>query len=151
MNLSNTLKLAMVSLIISGVFSTCNAIGVTQVSRYSTTTNEPTAAQVNPLLAIQQMKFAREVSTIHQAVDQWLKHTGYSLTGLKNQSKDTQEILKQALPQVDKSLGPLTVKEGLEVLVGKGVFHLVQDPLHRKVNFTLNKKYQRIYKSKVRG
>ena len=103
------------------------------------------------MLATQQMRFKRDTRTINDAVNQWLKHTGYSLAALNKQSKDTHEILKQTLPQVDRNLGPLTVKEGLEVLVGKEVFHLVQDPLHRKVNFELNKKYKKIYKSKARG
>jgi conjugative transfer region protein (TIGR03748 family) len=132
------------------VFTDVSVASVTDVSRYSTVKNEPTQAQVNPLLAIQQMRFSKEISTIEDAVKQWLRHTGYALADKAIQSKDTQEILKQALPQVDRELGPLTVKEGLEILVGKGVFHLVQDPLHRKVNFVLNKKYQQLFTNKAR-
>jgi len=147
----NKAKLILASLIMSSVAGTCNATSLTHVSRYSTIENKPTVAQLNPLLGLQQMRFSRDVITIDQAVNNWLKHTGYSLVKLNKQSKDTQEILNQKLPQVDRNLGPLTVKEGLEVLVGKDVFHLVQDPLHRKINFELNKKYQRIYKAKAKG
>ena len=46
-------------------------------------------------------------------------------------------LLNQPLPQVDRNLGPLTIQDGLEVLVGQQVFTLVQDQLHREVNFKL--------------
>lgn len=123
----------------------------TQVARYSSVENKATASQVNPLLAIQSMRFPTGVKTIGEAAEYWIRHTGYKLVDDKNRTAETNEILSQNLPQVDRRLGPITVKEGLEVLVGKGVFNLVQDPLHRRVNFELTKRYKNIYTSRSRG
>ncbi|KTD09321.1 hypothetical protein [Legionella jamestowniensis] len=113
------------------------AANVTQVNRYATVANKPLAAQINPLLAIQQVHFPQEVQTIGQAVEWWLKFSGFSLVSKEKQLQSLQTIMRQALPQIDRNLGPLTVKDGLEVLVGQQSFTLIEDPLLRQVNFKL--------------
>jgi len=47
---------------------------------------------------------------------------------------DTQEILGQPLPQVDRSLGPLSIEAGLLVLVGQDAFVLKSEPFTREIN-----------------
>ncbi|AWN72417.1 hypothetical protein LEAN103870_12575 [Legionella anisa] len=113
------------------------AANVTQVNRYATVANKPLAAQINPLLAIQQVHFPQEVQTIGQAVEWWLKFSGFSLVSKEKQLQSLQTVMRQALPQIDRNLGPLTVKDGLEVLVGQQSFTLIEDPLLRQVNFKL--------------
>ena len=113
------------------------AADITQVNRYATVANKPLAAQINPLLAIQQIHFPQEVQTIGQAVEWWLKFSGFSLVSKEKQSESLQTVMRQALPQIDRNLGPLTVKDGLEVLVGQQSFMLIEDPLLRHVNFKL--------------
>lgn len=119
-----------------------NAANVTQVGRYATVDNKPLAAQINPLLTVQQIHFPIAVKTVGQAVDYWVSYSGYHLADKSKLSKPLLDVLAQPLPQIDRNLGPLTVQEGLEVLVGKQVFKLVQDPLHRQVSFKMNRKYQ---------
>lgn len=113
------------------------AANVTQVNRYATVANKPLAAQINPLLAIQQVHFPQEVQTIGQAIEWWLKFSGFSLVSKEKQPEILQTVMRQALPQIDRNFGPLTVKEGLEVLVGQQSFALIEDPLLRQVNFKL--------------
>ncbi|HAT7972135.1 TPA: hypothetical protein JA976_06745 [Legionella pneumophila] len=113
------------------------AANVTQVNRYATVANKPLAAQVNPLLAVQQIHFPQEIKTIGQAVEWWLRYSGFTLAIKEKQPESLQEVMRQTLPQIDRNLGPLTVKDGLEVLVGQQVFTLVEDPLLRQVNFQL--------------
>ncbi|HAT1863912.1 TPA: hypothetical protein ACIZBI_002973 [Legionella pneumophila] len=113
------------------------AANVTQVNRYATVANKPLAAQINPLIAIQQVHFPQEVQTIGQAVEWWLKFSGFSLVLKEKQPVSLQTVMHQALPQIDRNLGPLTVKDGLEVLVGQQSFALIEDPLLRQVNFKL--------------
>lgn len=113
------------------------AANVTQVNRYATVANKPLAAQINPLLAIQQIHFPQEVQTIGQAVEWWLKFSGFSLVSKEKQPESLQSVMHQALPQIDRNLGPLTVKDGLEVLAGQQSFVLIEDPLLRQVNFKL--------------
>ncbi|ASQ47015.1 PFGI-1 class ICE element type IV pilus protein PilL2 [Legionella clemsonensis] len=113
------------------------AANVTQVNRYATVANKPLAAQIDPLLAIQQVHFPQEVQTIGQAVEWWLRFSGFSLVSKEKQPESLQTVMHQALPQIDRNLGPLTVKDGLEVLVGQQSFTLIEDPLLRQVNFKL--------------
>lgn len=113
------------------------AANVTQVNRYATVANKPLAAQINPLLAVQQIHFPQEVQTIGGAVEWWLRYSGFTLVAKEKQAASLQVVMHQALPQIDRNLGPLTVKEGLEVLVGKAIFTLIEDPLLRQVNFQL--------------
>lgn len=116
---------------------TAHAANVTQVNRYATVANKPLAAQINPLLAVQQIHFPQEVKTIGEAVDWWLRYSGFTLIAKDKQPESLQAVMRQPLPQIDRNLGPLTVKDGLEVLVGQQVFTLIEDPLLRQVNFQL--------------
>ena len=116
---------------------TAQATNVTQINRYATVENKPLPAQIHPLLAIQQIHFPQDVKTVGQAIGWWLQYSGFTLASIDKQPASLQVIMRQTLPQVDRNLGPLTVREGLEVLAGQQVFMLVEDPLLRIVNFKL--------------
>lgn len=116
---------------------TTYAANVTQVNRYATVANKPLAAQINPLLAVQQIHFPQEIKSIGQAVNWWLKYSGFTLVTLEKQPESLQMVMRQPLPQIDRNLGPLTVRDGLEVLVGQQVFTLIENPLLRQVSFQL--------------
>ena len=113
------------------------AANVTQINRYATVDNKPLSAQINPLLAVQQVHFSQDIKTVGQAMTYWLGYSGFSLAPTDKQPPSLQAVMRQPLPQIDRNLGPLTVKDGLEVLVGQQVFTLVHDPLLREVNFKL--------------
>ncbi|STX81560.1 integrating conjugative element protein PilL, PFGI-1 class [Legionella busanensis] len=123
-----------------------SAQDVTPIGRYTTVNNKPLAAQVNPLLAIQQVHFNTEIHTVGEALHQWLSLSGYDLAPEQEQSLALKAVLQKPLPQIDRDLGPLTIQEGLEVLVGKGIFKVVVDPLNRSVGFTLSPKYAQFQK-----
>lgn len=113
------------------------AANITQINRYATVDNKPLRAQVNPLQAVQQVHFPQSVQTVGQAITYWLQYSGYSLVKVEKQPLSLQAVMQQRLPQIDRNLGPLTIKDGLEVLAGQEVFTLTQDPLLREVNFKL--------------
>ena len=113
------------------------AANVTQINRYATVDNKPLVAQINPLLAVQQVHFSQEIKTVGQATAYWLQYSGFSLAPMTKQPLSLQAVMRQPLPQIDRNLGPLTVKDGLEVLVGLQVFTMTYDPLLREVNFKL--------------
>ncbi|HBB6940320.1 TPA: hypothetical protein I9553_002433 [Legionella pneumophila] len=117
-----------------------NADNITQVGRYASVINQALSAQINPLKTVQQVHFPATVQTIGQAVEYWLAYSGFHLTAKDKQSPSLQMVLKQPLPQVDRNLGPLTISDGLTVLVGQQIFTLKHDDLLREVNFTLIKR-----------
>ena len=81
------------------------------------------------------MHFPTTVKTIADAVNYWINHSGYHLVSVDKQSNQLQLILKQPLPQVVRNLGPLSIEQGLTVLVGQSLFRLKPDDLRREVNF----------------
>lgn len=115
---------------------------VTQINRYATVTNKPLVAQVNPLLAVQQIHFPQEIKTVGEAIEWWLHYSGFTLISKERQPDSFQEVMHRTLPQIHRNLGPLTIKEGLEVLAGQQVFVLIVDPLLRQVNFKLKPAFQ---------
>lgn len=117
-----------------------SAGNITQVGRYASVKNQALSAQINPLKTVQQVHFPATVQTIGQAVDHWLAYSGFHLATKEKQSPSLQMVLKQPLPQVDRNLGPLTISDGLTVLVGQQIFTLKHDDLLREVNFTLIKR-----------
>ncbi|WP_133127696.1 hypothetical protein [Legionella nagasakiensis] len=116
-----------------------DAANTTQIGRYASVKNQALAAQINPLKTVQQVHFPSTVQTIGQAVEHWLAYSGFHLADKDKQSPSLQMVLKQPLPQVDRNLGPLTISDGLTVLVGQQIFTLKHDDLLREVNFTLIK------------
>ncbi|HAU2510330.1 TPA: hypothetical protein ACTUT5_000186 [Legionella anisa] len=114
-----------------------HAANNTQVSRYATVNNQPLTAQINPLKTVQQIHFPVAIQTIGEAVNYWLRYSGYHLAPKEKQSESLQQVFQQPLPQVSRNLGPLTIEHGLTVLVGQQLFTLKQNDLLREVNFSL--------------
>nr|WP_115704627.1 hypothetical protein [Legionella sainthelensi] len=110
---------------------------VTHINRYATVSNKPLTAQINPLKAVQQMHFPLSIQTIGDAVNYWLRYSGYHLAPKEKQSESLQKVFQQPLPQVSRNLGPLQIEDGLTVLVGQNLFKLKQDDLLREINFSL--------------
>ena len=117
--------------------SLTNAANVTQISRYATVENKPLAAQVNPLLTVQRIHFPKQVVTVGDAMTYWMQHSGFKLASVDQLPSALKTLMLAPLPQVDRTLGPLTIQDGLTVLVGQEVFALSQNPLTRTVNFKL--------------
>ena len=138
--MSHTLKIiTIISLGLCG--SLTEAANVTQINRYATVINKPLAAQVNPLLTVQQIHFPEQVHTVGDAVTFWMQYSGFKLANDTQLPSALKALMLQPLPQVDRNLGPLTIQDGLTVLVGQEVFTLIQNPLSRTVNFKLKPKY----------
>lgn len=114
-----------------------HAANITQVSRYATVNNQPLAAQINPLKTVQQIHFPASIQTIGEAVNYWLRYSGYHLVPKEKQSESLQQIFQQPVPQVSRNLGPLSIDHGLTILVGQQLFNLKQDDLLREINFSL--------------
>ena len=103
-----------------------------QVGRYSVLRTQPSAAQLDPLAARVTVHFPESVQTIGQAVQHLLRESGYRLADSSTGASAV--LLELPLPGVQRSLGPVALRQALAVLGGPA-FRLVQDPLHRLVAF----------------
>ena len=118
-----------------------HAANVTQMNRYATVENKPLTSQVNPLLTVQQVHFPQRVVTVGDALLYWIQYSGFKLADDVQLPSTLKTLMTQPLPQVDRNLGPLTIQDGLSVLVGQEIFTLVPNPLSRTVTFKIKQKY----------
>lgn len=123
----------------------CNiyaAVGKTQAGRYITIKNKPRKEQVELMSQVIQIRFPQNVKTIGHAMEYLLVLSGYDLVPEKSQSYAMRLMLGKPLPVVDRELGPVTMKAGLETLAGP-VFDIVEDPVNRLIAFNLKSSYQK--------
>ncbi len=105
-----------------------------QVGRYSLFAATPTEAQADPLQATITVQFPESVRTVGEAVRQLLQQSGYRLAEPETTGPESAYLMALALPAVQRSLGPMTLKRALDTLAGPA-FRLVEDPVHRLVAF----------------
>ncbi len=126
----------LVSLGVLSSASVCSQTWV-QTGRYSAVAAVPTPAQQAPLNAIIAVEFPEGVTTVGQAIQRLVNGTGYGLSDILYWDVEVLELFERPLPDVHRTLGPLSVLTALKVLMGP-TFHLVIDPVHRLLGFELN-------------
>lgn len=128
--------LALFLVLIFGTFEFVNAD--TQVGRYITVSDEPTAEQRDLLRVSVQFEFPAKVDTVGAALSSLLSTQGLQL-GTTQSDEHRQllaRLLTQRLPAVHRNLGPMSLKDALETLAGPS-WSLVYDPLNRLVSFDI--------------
>ena len=105
-----------------------------QVGRYSLISATPTEAQAALLAATITVRFPERIQTVGEAVPYLLQRSGYRLATTESIGPDTAALFALPLPAVHRNLGPMTLRDALEILAGSA-FHLVQDPVHRLITF----------------
>lgn len=143
--MNRLLKLTFLALIGSYCAVAFAVSDTTQIGRYSTVRNKASQAQINPLLAIGQFKFPPSVVSIGDAIQMVLQPSSYTLVPRAKLSNDVKETLDKRLPLTDRNLGPLALKDALVVLMGKEVFHLMVDPVHREINFEIKPAFAKAF------
>jgi len=119
------------------------------VGRYQAVPNKPPKVQQNLLSQVKQIVFSKNITTVGEAIKAWLLFSGYRLSP-KSISCDAYGLYKQPLPEVDRSLGPMSLRMGLETLVGN-YFYLLIDPVHRYVSFQLKPMFYSVYEQKTKN
>ena len=107
-----------------------------QIGRYSLLAAIPTESQANLLATIITVSFPARIVTVGEAVDYLLQRSGYRLASGVVIAPETEDLLTLPLPAVHRHLGPITLTQALETLVGPA-FRLIHDPVHRLVSFEL--------------
>ena len=111
-----------------------SASDAVRIARYSVIAPVATSAQADLLEVVVNIRFPRSIDTVGGALQHLLRRSGYRL-----QEPHTGEELKNLLPdlplpEVHRTLGPITLKNALMTLVGPG-YRMSGDPLQRSVSF----------------
>lgn len=119
-----------------------NLIETMQTGRYTYVKNIPPVDQLNPLKVVIKTKIPQTVETVGQTVEFLLARSGFVLADRSVLSNEALTLLSLPLPQVHRSIGPMTLDKALHTLSGDA-FELVVDPVHRKVAYELSAKLVR--------
>ena len=103
--------------------------------RYESIKTGATPAQINPLLAISTFHFSSKISTVGDAINQVVFPTGYTIS--RDLIPEAKAVLAMPLPFVNRNIGPISTQEAINVLIGKDVFLVQRDALHRTINFKI--------------
>ena len=127
------------SLATAGNTGTSNAgASEVQVGRYQSVIMRPDENQVDLLSVVITRNLPEHVNTFGQAITHLLDGSGYRLLSPKLAESYRSHLFAMPLPQVQRQLGPLSLRQALELLGGPA-FRLVIDPTYRLVSFELIK------------
>ncbi|BBP46323.1 hypothetical protein THMIRHAS_16960 [Thiosulfatimonas sediminis] len=107
-----------------------------QIGRYTTESAKPTYAQQNLLGTEVEVKFPKEVYTVHEAIEYLLKPSGYRLA-VGDVDPNIEILYKQVLPDVHRHIGTVSLADALKVLAGD-VWKLSINPVLRTVTYKLD-------------
>lgn len=108
-----------------------------QLGRYTTAEAQPQPHLNEPLALVAQLTFPREqVTTVGEAIEYTLLRTGYALVDSQSLTSDARRFLGLPLPEAQRTLGPFSVQDVLNVLVGTA-WRWHTDHITRRVWFTL--------------
>lgn len=110
------------------------------VGRYSVLKPLATPEQADILQTVIQVQFPQQVTTVGEALDYLLLRSGYRLAETRAMDPGMRILLSRPLPEVHRTLGPITIEEALKTLAGH-VYRLVVDPLNRLIAFDVKDKY----------
>ena len=111
-------------------------ISEAQVGRYQTVMLQPTVEQLDLLSSMVELELPEQINTVGQAITYLLDGSGYRLLSAKLAEPYRVFLFGFPLPKVQRQLGPLSLRQALELLGGPA-FRLVIDPVYRLVTFEL--------------
>lgn len=120
--------------------SSTNSVEMIQSGRYTHVRNIPTVDQKNPLKVVVKTRIPQSVRTVRSAIEFLLARSGFTLADEVVLSEEAKILMGLPLPQIHRSLGPITLDEALQTLSGDA-YELVVDPIHRRVTFELSSKF----------
>jgi conjugative transfer region protein (TIGR03748 family) len=112
--------------------------GEFQVGRYQSTALNPGDEQIDLLSSVVDIKFPEEINTVGQAVTHLLDGSGYRLLSAKLAESNRSHLFAMPLPTVQRHLGPVRLRQALQLL-GGSAHRLVVQPTYRLVSFELIK------------
>ena len=135
------------SLVIAGTVETSNAgtsntgasiaeASEIQVGRYQSVKLQLEKTQVDLLSVVVTRELPKHIETVGQAVTLLLEGSGYRLLSARLAQPYRVWLFALPLPQVQRQLGPMSLRQALELLAGPA-FRLVIDPTYRLLSFEL--------------
>jgi type IV pili sensor histidine kinase/response regulator len=98
--------------------------------------NNDSEEQLDLLSGTLELELPQEITTVGQAISYLLEDSGYRLLSAKLAEPYRVGLFAMPLPEAQRRLGPLSLRQALELLSGPA-FRLAIDPVYRLVTFEL--------------
>ena len=110
-------------------------------SRYVSLSTEPTAAQWDVMQSVITVAIPKSAETVGDALQHILKSYGYQLDDGDDDSLAFYVLLTRRVPEPHRNLGPITLRDALDVLGGAS-FEVIINPVLRTVGYRLKPEFQ---------
>ncbi len=114
-----------------------------KVGRYTYVKNVPPVEQLYPLRVTIKTRIPQGIKSVEGAIKNLLMRSGYSLLDKKQMSEEAKTLMELELPQIHRSLGPMTLDVALKAISGSA-YELVVDPVHRKITYELTSRIEKV-------
>ncbi len=123
----------------SSAQSSRTGTGEVQVGRYQSLRMRPDQSQLDLLSVVISQSFPEPINTVGMAVATLLDGSGYRLLSPKLAESARIHLFAMPLPDAQRHLGPLSLRQALELLGGPA-HRLIIEPTYRLVSYELIKK-----------
>lgn len=107
---------------------------VIQTGRYTAVPAAPTLSQRDPLQVVINVTIPNDLTTVGHAVHYVLRRSGYAVESPPKLHPDALRMFLNPLPDIQRHLGPMTLRDALTVLVTPELVPVV-DPIRRRINY----------------
>ncbi len=111
-----------------------------QTNRYTYIHTAPTALQKDLLSVVVDIQFPQSIKNVGQAISLLLNNSGYRLEDKDSNNISQYYLYTLPLPEVQRTLGPIELREALRLLGGNG-FETNVDPVKRVISYRLIDNY----------
>ncbi|ODS23560.1 hypothetical protein AB835_08075 [Candidatus Endobugula sertula] len=134
--------ISIVMLLLSVFIHSTSVAQTVQTDRYTQVRVGPAPGQISPLDEITRIVLSDNFRTVGEAIEEVLDGTGYRLRHIKDSYEKPIDtiLMSQPLPELHRRLGPITIRDALEVLAGDA-WHLKENKLGRELWFVINPHY----------
>ena len=111
-----------------------------QTGRYSYIPAKPRVEQLNPLLAVIDVRIPDTILTVKDSAQYLLQFSGYQLSEVVSHEAHATALLRHNIPEVHRHFEQVILLDALLALGGNG-YRLLVDPVNRLVAYERDPKY----------
>jgi len=110
--------------------------------------NGPSQEQADPLYVTVNVKFSRHIKTVGDAIKYIIARSGYHISNSNESDKGTRLLMSLPLPQVQRRLEPMTLRQALRVLIGEA-YAIEINPISRSISFGVKPKFKKMLSAAI--
>lgn len=108
----------------------------------------PSKEQINPLSVTVNIKFSKHIATVGDAIRYIIARSGYHISHQNRLEKGTRLLFSLPLPQIQRRLEPMSLRQALAVLIGNA-YRIEVNPISRAISFKIKPDYKKMLSAAI--